>query len=61
METTKTKYISGEIDLVEALKILSELEIRRQQQLIRADELIAAELDKRRQGRDDSKALPKAG
>jgi len=61
METIKKQFVTGEMSLAEALKEIDALEIRRQQQLIRADELIAVELERRRQGRDDSKALPKVG
>jgi Tfp pilus assembly protein PilN len=61
MEAIKKQFVTGDMSLAEALKEIDALETKRQQQLIRADELIAVELERRRQGRDDSKALPKVG
>ena len=61
MEAIKKQYLIGDISLAEALEKIDALEIKRLSQLTRADELIAAELDKRRQGRDDSPPLQKVG
>jgi Tfp pilus assembly protein PilN len=52
--------IAGGIELAEALKEIDNLEKQRQQQLERADELIAAELERRRQSSIHSKAGAKA-
>ena len=48
MESIKNQFIIGGITLAEALEAIDALEQQRLQLLARADELIAADMDKRR-------------